>query len=51
MTEREQQTAFERDLDKLVERYVQEFQMSTGSAVGVLQILIHRLIQAAMDED
>lgn len=44
MNDREQIDAFSSDLDKLVERYAQEFELSTAAAVGVLTIKIHHLL-------
>jgi hypothetical protein len=38
MTDKEQTEAFADDLDKLVERYRQEFEISYAQAVGSLQI-------------
>lgn len=51
MTEREQIDAFATDLDKLVGRYCAEFELSTASAIGVLEIKIHTLIAHAVKGD
>lgn len=54
MSEKEQIEAFEADLRKLIERYIAEFNLTTASAIGVLAIKQHELIQSALyreDED
>ena len=51
MTDREQIAAFEADLDKLVSRYCQEFQISVAGAIGVLTMKVHRLIAGALEGD
>jgi hypothetical protein len=51
VTEREQQTAFAGDLDKLVARYRAEFQMSYASVIGCLHLMAAMLaIEANEDE-
>lgn len=44
MTEREQIEAFGDDLDKLVGRYIDEFDLSGASAIGVLAFKMHTLM-------
>jgi hypothetical protein len=55
MTERDQIQAFADDLDKLVGRYCDEFDLTTASAVGVLAFKMHNLMAHAQknqeDED
>lgn len=51
MTDRDQIDAFAGDLDKLVERYAQEFNLSTAAAVGVLTIKIHHLLANKWQRD
>lgn len=49
MNDKEQTEAFANDLDKLVERYRQEFEMSYAATVGTLQMKIHLLCNEAQD--
>lgn len=51
MTEGEQTTAFANDLDKLVDRYRLEFDMSYAAVVGTLQMKSWLLSQEANDEN
>ncbi len=51
MTERQQIMAFADDLDKLVARYEQEFELSMASAVGALMFKAHAIMTNAMDGD
>lgn len=44
MNEREQIAAFEADLDRLVGRYCDEFELTAASAVGVLAFKMHTLM-------
>lgn len=44
MTEREQIVAFADDLDKLVKRYCDEFELAAASAVGVLTFKAHTIM-------
>ncbi len=44
MTEREQINAFADDLDRLVGRYCDEFELTAASAVGVLAFKMHTLM-------
>lgn len=48
MTEQEQIEAFGDDLDKLVGRYCDEFDLTTASAVGVLAFKMHTLMAHAV---
>lgn len=50
MDEKQQASAFARDLGNLVDRYASEFDLSAASAVGVLSLQI-RLIQDSQLKD
>lgn len=47
MTEKDQTDHFANDLDKLVDRYRSEYEISYASVVGVLQMKIHLLCSEA----
>lgn len=47
MNESEQVTHFADDIDKIVDRYRDEYDISIASAVGVLQMKIHLLCREA----
>jgi len=47
MNEKEQTTHFANDVDNLVERYRDEYEMSYAAVVGVLQMKIHLLCAEA----
>lgn len=47
MTEREQIDAFADDLDRLVGRYCDEFELTQASAVSVLAFKMHTLMSHA----
>jgi hypothetical protein len=49
MTSKEQTDAFSDDLDKLIERYRAEFDMTYAQIVGVLVIQQHILIKEALE--
>lgn len=49
MTDKEQTDAFADDLDKLVERYRSEFQITYAQIVGVLQIKAWLVCQEAYE--
>lgn len=51
MSEKEQIDAFAADLAALVSRYCAEFNLTTASAIGVLEIQKHCLIINALDSD
>lgn len=51
MTDKEQTDAFADELDKLVERFRQEFEMSYASVCGVLHLKIHLLFQEAISRE
>lgn len=51
MDEKEQIECFSGDLDKLLERYSDEFDMSLASQVGTLLIKIQELITISLDAD
>lgn len=48
MSEREQIEAFADDLDKLVGHYIDEFDLTTASAIGVLAFKMHTLMAYAV---
>lgn len=50
MTDRQQIDAFDNDLRALVERYVQEFNISTAGAIGVLQMKVVELTRNALKQ-
>jgi hypothetical protein len=43
-----QQDAFYNDLDKLIGRYISEFDLTTASAIGVLEIHKNQLLMDQM---
>lgn len=47
MSEKEQIDHFSDDLDRLVDRYRKEYEISYGSAIGALQMKIHTLCAEA----
>lgn len=49
MSDGEQTDAFADELDKLVERFRQEFEISYANVCGVLQMKIHLLFQEAIN--
>jgi len=49
MTEKEQTDHFADDLDKLVDRYRSEYEITYASIVGVLQMKSHLLCEEASD--
>lgn len=51
MSEAEQINAFMEDLTKLIARYCAEFELTTASAIGVLEIKKHQLISAALNSE
>ena len=51
MTDKEQINAFACDLDALVTHYIQEFELTTAAAIGVLEIKKHALIAHAISDD
>jgi len=51
MDEKEQIECFSGDLDKLLERYSDEFDMSLASQVGTLFIKIQELISNSLDSE
>jgi len=48
MNQVDQQNAFYSDLDKLIQRYVDEFDLTTASAIGVLEIHKNQLLMDQM---
>lgn len=51
MSEKEQIDAFADDIDKLVDRYANEFDMTYAAAIGVLQMKIHTICDAALGRE
>jgi hypothetical protein len=51
MNQQEQTKAFADDLDRLVERYRSEFDLTYASAVGTLNMKIHTLCSEAADSE
>lgn len=54
MDQEQQIEAFEDDLDRLIQRYADEFDLTFAAAIGVMQMKIHRLCADAeriLDED
>lgn len=49
MTNLEQTTAFSNDVDKLVERYRQEFDMTYATVIGVLTMKSHCMTQECIE--
>lgn len=45
MTDREQIEAFAGEIDKVVERFEHEFNLSNVAAVGVLMLKVHMLLK------
>jgi len=50
MTDREQIAAFESELHGLVQRFIDEFDLPTASAIGVLMLQIRKIEDAALDD-
>lgn len=50
MTDREQIAAFETELHNLVQRFIEEFDLPTASALGVLMLQIRKIENAAFDD-
>lgn len=51
MTDREQLMAFADDLDRLVDRYAQEFEISYGAIIGAMFAKMHLLCDQARDQE
>jgi hypothetical protein len=49
--EKAQIGCFDTDLDRLIQRYSDEFDMSLAAMVGTLQIKIHELVANSIDQD
>lgn len=45
MTHQEQIAAFQADIEAVIERYRKEFDLPLASAVGVLEVIKHDLIE------
>lgn len=51
MKEREQIVHFERELERLIQRFRMEYRLSVASAIGVLQLQIHKICVATVIEE
>lgn len=51
MNDREQLIAFAVDLDNLIERYIQEFNLPFAGIVGLLHIKAHAITQNQLEQD
>lgn len=51
MKQEDQATAFAEDLEALVDRYIQEFDLMSSSAIGVLQIQMHAILISLFERD
>ena len=51
MNEKAQIGCFDDDLDRLIQRYGDEFDMSLAAMVGTLQVKIHELVANSIDQD
>ncbi len=50
MSEKEQIQAFADDLDRLVQRYIDEFELTAASAVGCLAFKMHTIMACAQKD-
>jgi hypothetical protein len=48
MTQVQQQEAFADDLEKLIQRYIDEFDLTTASAIGCLEMVKNKLLMDQM---
>lgn len=51
MDEKDQISHFEDDLQRLLDRYADEFEMSLASQVGTLMCKVHQLIALSYEDD
>ena len=51
MDEKTQIACFDDDLDRLLTRYSDEFDMSLAAMIGTLQVKIHELVANSLDQD
>ncbi len=51
MDEKTQIGCFNEDLDRLIQRYGDEFDMSLAAMVGTLHVKIHELVANSIDQD
>jgi len=49
--EKAQIGCFDDDLDRLLQRYSDEFDMSLAAMIGTLQVKIHQLVANSLDND
>lgn len=50
MSQADQQNAFADDIRKVIDRYRDEFDLTLGSAVGVLEVVKHEMIMAEFED-
>lgn len=50
MTHRDQIDAFANELDNLIERFEKEFELPNVSAVGVMQLKIHAMLDMQLED-
>jgi hypothetical protein len=51
MKESEQIEAFQDELNRLIERFSDEFDLTLASMIGVMHVTIHELIVNTMNQD
>ncbi len=51
MTSEEQCLAFEADLDRLIDRYFEEFDLPLVSVIGMLHVKLHEITLQAFEDD
>lgn len=51
MSQRDQQLAFTSDIEMVIDRYRAEFELTLSSAVGVLEVVKHKLIAEILEDD
>jgi len=49
--EKTQIDCFNTDLDRLIQKYGDEFDLSLASMIGTLQVKIHELVANSLDQD
>jgi hypothetical protein len=51
MTEREQANQFEKEVNRVLEHFRQEYELPYAAAIGVLEIIKHQLIEELLVEE
>lgn len=51
MTDRDQIEAFAQELDNLIERFENEFELPNVAAVGVMQLKIHAMLSQQLEDN